>query len=594
MKEVWSNLFFLWNRYEIKGIRAFKYFGLYGLHIIAMITNAVMTVVVPAMAISVFSAGTDIWRVLLAVALLGGARSIQQVLHDYCFMRGMDYRIVDIGKAISYLMSLPSEEMQGAQGQETFGSVHQANFMGNEQGSEGFLHNFWGLVASLVSITVYVFMSMRLQWFWIILILLPSLGRGILTYKYNEYAKTKDSLDKELFFKREYLERMVLRSEAGKDHRLFPMRKLFQDKFKEYQEENINLRKSLYSRLYYRDTVGIILELIRDGTCFILLLMRVREGMAVEDFVLYYGIVLSLSSYVHTAFENAGKLSRNNVIVSNYKKVFDYQPYDKKEWSDKLPQGKAEIRFEDVWYRYDENSPWIIKNMHLNIQAGEKVALVGENGAGKTTMMKLACGLLTPVRGRILFNGVDLQKVNPKERYKAVSMVFQEVLIFAMSIGENICCCPEKLIDEERLWGVIEKAGLTEVIRALPDGWRTPMTTYVEPGGINLSGGQNQRLMLARALYKGGDFLVLDEPTSALDPLAEEALYEEYYRFTKDQTAVFISHRLSSTQFCDRVIFLKEGRIVQSGTHKDLASKEGPYKIMFDTQARYYQKEVLV
>ena len=230
----------------------------------------------------------------------------------------------------------------------------------------------------------------------------------------------------------------------------------------------------------------------------------------------------------------------------------------------------------------------------LNIQAGEKVALVGENGAGKTTLMKLACGLLTPVKGRILFNGVDLQRVNPKERYRAVSMVFQEVLIFAMSVGENICCCPETLIDEERLWGVIEKAGLTEVIRALPDGWRTPMTTYVEPGGINLSGGQNQRLMLARALYKGGDFLVLDEPTSALDPLAEEALYEEYYRFTKNQRAVFISHRLSSTQFCDRVIFLKEGRIVQSGTHKDLASKEGPYKRMFDTQARYYQKEVLV
>ena len=247
------------------------------------------------------------------------------------------------------------------------------------------------------------------------------------------------------------------------------------------------------------------------------------------------------------------------------------------------------IELQHVDFAYGEEK--IFEDLNLIIEEGQKLAIVGANGAGKTTLIKLISGLYRPQKGRILINGVDISQVNPKEVFSVTSLVFQDVEIFANSIGENITSLVPEKIDKNRLNKVITDAGLLETIQELERGYETNLTTYIDESGISLSGGQQQKLMLAKALYKDAPILILDEPTAALDPIAEAHLYEQYGNLTKNKTSIFISHRLSSTQFCNRVVFMEKGKIVQDGSHQQLMALEGPYRRMFSAQAHYYQKE---
>lgn len=316
--------------------------------------------------------------------------------------------------------------------------------------------------------------------------------------------------------------------------------------------------------------------------------------MPVSDFVLYMGVILGVSAYVSGIFNRIALLLQNNFIITRFREAMQQPEYDQIGTQGLVPQGLGTIRFENVSYSYpseDENKKWALKNINLTIKPGEKLALVGENGAGKTTLVKLATGIFTPTCGDIYYDDVNVKEFKPAELYQKIAMVFQNVTIIATTLAENITCQPEGEIDYERLNWAIEKAGLSDIVARLSNGVQTQLTTYLHKDGVNLSGGENQRLMLARALYKGGEVLILDEPTAALDPLAEAAMYEKYHELTENQTAVFISHRLSSTQFCDRVVFLKEGEIVETGTHASLMQAKGAYQHMFHEQSKYYQTE---
>lgn len=227
--------------------------------------------------------------------------------------------------------------------------------------------------------------------------------------------------------------------------------------------------------------------------------------------------------------------------------------------------------------------------MNLTIHPGEKLAIVGLNGAGKTTLVKLLCGFLDPTRGRVLLNGQDVREFNRREYYSLFSAVFQEFSILDVTVAENVSQQAEGT-DEERVWDCLEKAGLTKAIQALPQGLQTHVGREVYLDGVVFSGGQTQRLMLARALYKNAPILLLDEPTAALDPIAENDIYQKYDSMTAGKLSVFISHRLASTRFCDRILFLKDGVIGEEGTHESLLRLGGDYAKLFEVQSRYYQE----
>ena len=231
----------------------------------------------------------------------------------------------------------------------------------------------------------------------------------------------------------------------------------------------------------------------------------------------------------------------------------------------------------------------IIRNMSLTLRPSEKIALVGLNGAGKTTFVKLLCGFYDPDEGRVLLNGIDIREFNRQEYYDLFSAVFQEMSMLDLTVAEHVAQTAVN-IDMDKVADCLEKAGLTAKVESLPQGLQTHVGKIAFLEGVEFSGGEMQRLMLARALYKDGPVLVLDEPTAALDPIAENDIYMKYNEMTKGKTSLFISHRLASTRFCDRILFLQDGVISEEGTHEQLLSLGGEYAKLFHVQARYYQE----
>ena len=239
----------------------------------------------------------------------------------------------------------------------------------------------------------------------------------------------------------------------------------------------------------------------------------------------------------------------------------------------------------------------VLKNINLTVKAGEKLAIVGENGAGKTTFVKLLCGLLRPQEGRIFVNDTELTDFEQEDYRSLFSAVFQKSGLLPVSIRDNIALniWEEDGPDEQEVlkavWRCIRLANLEEKVRSLPEGLDTHLVKRIAEHGTELSGGELQRLLLARALYKDAPVLILDEPTAALDPIAENEIYQAYHKLTEGKTSVFISHRLASTRFCDLILVMENGEIVESGTHDELMARRGRYAEMFEVQSRYYREQ---
>jgi len=255
-----------------------------------------------------------------------------------------------------------------------------------------------------------------------------------------------------------------------------------------------------------------------------------------------------------------------------------------------LPTDAPEIIFENVSFRYPKSEKDALKNINIKIKPGEKIALVGLNGAGKTTLVKLLCGLYRPTRGHITVGNHRISEYNRDNYYKLSSVVFQDIHLMPISIAKNIALCKEKLIDWEYLGKVLKLSGLYDKVQSLPKKEHTLLLKSIYDDATDLSGGEKQKLALARALYKGGKIIILDEPTAALDPIAENEMYLKYNELTSDATSVFVSHRLSSTRFCDRILFMENGEIVEEGTHDELMKLNGKYANMFNIQSHYYKE----
>lgn len=253
------------------------------------------------------------------------------------------------------------------------------------------------------------------------------------------------------------------------------------------------------------------------------------------------------------------------------------------------PHGKYEIKLENVTFRYPETERDVLKNINLTLHPGEKLAVVGMNGAGKTTLVRLICGFYDPTEGRVLLNGEDIRKYNRRDYYKLFSAVFQNFDIIAATIAQNIAQDMDGNIDMDAVRSCAAKAGLCEKIESLPEKYDTKLVRDVYEEAIALSGGETQRLMLARALYKNAPILVLDEPTAALDPIAEADMYNKYNAMAEGRSSIYISHRLASTRFCDRIILLDGSVIAEEGTHDELMALGGKYKEFFDVQSQYYR-----
>ena len=336
------------------------------------------------------------------------------------------------------------------------------------------------------------------------------------------------------------------------------------------------------------DGKNALLSLLSNFAAYLVIGARALYGvLPIGDVLLYAGSVTRAMSDLQTFLAAGSEFDYINSYLSTYED-FIAQPsmaYDGTLPIEKRDDGQYEFAFHDVSFSYPGTNIPVLEHVTLSFAVGEKTALVGRNGAGKTTLIKLLCRLYEPTSGYITLNGIDIRKYSYKEYTQAFSVVFQDFHLFSLPLDENIAAGTE--IDEAALQSSLAKVGLTECVQRLPQGTHTRL--YNNNGaGVDLSGGEAQRTAIARALYKDAPFVILDEPTAALDPIAEAEIYKQFSQMTAGKTAVYISHRMSSCKFCDRIVVLDHGRIAEDGTHDTLLANHGIYANLYETQAQYY------
>lgn len=381
---------------------------------------------------------------------------------------------------------------------------------------------------------------------------------------------------------------------SAKDIRLYPMAKWFSDIYEDNMKGIAAWYRKLTKKLFRVTACDGALGLLREGIIYLYLIYMFMNGhISVGDFVLYFGVVNGFSSWLSEIFAEALVLNQLSTKIKRFREYLDFPEYYRKEDGvhpdrDKMPK---EIELKNVNFQYEKNQPYVLKNFSLVIRPGEHLAVVGLNGAGKTTLIKLICGLIDPTDGQVLYNGKPVTEYNRVELYQMYSAVFQQFSIMPVTIEEIVAEAPKAQVDSERVKKCLELAGMWERIQKLPDKLQSQYGRTIYDDGIEFSGGETQKLLLARSIYKSAPILLLDEPTVALDPIAESELYQKYNQISEGKTAVFISHRLASANFCNRIILIENGAICEEGTHRELLAKKGKYYNLFELQAKYYREE---
>ena len=381
----------------------------------------------------------------------------------------------------------------------------------------------------------------------------------------------------------------------GKDIRIFSMRAWFQEIF----SVNIRLCEDWQLRhekpLWLVDILDNVLTLCREGIAYVYLIWCVLAGrITASDFVLYFAAIAGFSTWVLSVANQMSLLTRYSNEICDFRALMelpDVFRHGSGETAEKHLGQALEIVLQDVSYRYPGAEEDTLSHLNLTIHAGEKLAIVGLNGAGKTTLVKLICGLLDPTEGTITCNGIDVKDFDRTEYYRLFSAVFQDFCILPLTIAEVISGRTLDDTDMNRVMECLRMADLADKIGTLPEGLRSQMVRDVNEDAVELSGGETQRLILARALYKQAPMVILDEPTAALDPIAEHQMYMKYHDMTAGKTSVYISHRLASTRFCDRILYMEHGQIAEEGTHETLLQRQGKYYELFSLQSHYYQEK---
>ena len=533
---------------------------------------------------------------LLLVAILAVANMLQAALKAY--MRRMQGPFEDDFnlRLLKKRLRVDYEILESRQFNEDAHAVYDSLYRPHSVVRDGSMIWQQSLTAA-GGLLLYGLILLRQSLLVPLLVLIPALLVFLLKRKAMRRDQELRPAADEAARKMRYVEERGWDLRAGKDIRMYDLGGWLLGILRREQktgETNVRLWENGY---FAANLCDALLCFVRDAGAYVYFILQIVQGtLPVSDFVWYISVVASCQQACSALLENGELLGRLSFDYSRLRLFLESGEGDIFQRAGAEESGKTEaeavgIELEHVSFTYPGSRVPTLKDLNLTVRPGEKIALVGLNGAGKSTLVKLLCGLYRPTSGTIRVGGRPLSSFGREEYFSMIAAVFQDVKLLPLTIAQNVASDNGEDIDRERVRQCLSLAGLGEMVDSLPGKEDTPLGRGVLDDGIELSGGERQKVWMARAFYKEAPILILDEPTAALDPLAEQEIYEKYVQMSEGRTSLFISHRLASTRFCDRIVLLENGRITEQGSHEELMEKKGAYARLFEVQGKYYRKE---
>lgn len=557
----------------------------------ALVLQPIVTAYIPKAMIDCIGKGATVGRLTLVVGLLSVlvvlttwlAPFMQELLNGSARIIRMRYAVLAFRKNLN----TDYTNIESSEGREKNKRAMEF-YRSYYSGSADFLDSSNQFCVCIVGVIASLMLIYKINFIMILVILATCVCEFfLLKFLNKKEKKTKDERSS-VFVRFDYYYNLCRDFSAAKDIRLYGFTDYFLSAVARiiYDLEQIN-QKFMRQNIKVGGTRAL-LNLVRELVAYAYLTYLVCGGrLSVSDFIFYFGIITGFSNWILNAVYQYSNLEWCCNDCAAFREFVEST--DESENKPNVNFDSVDsIEFKNVSFTYPSAEKSTINNMSFKVSKGENIAVVGENGAGKTTAVKLLCGLYYPTSGDILVNGKSSLDFSSDSYFNLFSAVFQDYYFMPMTIAENVCTTSD--YDSERLYSAFEKAGIADKINTLPDKEKSYMIKDVYKDAVDFSGGEKQKLLLAKAIYKNAPVLILDEPTAALDPIAENELYLKYNEMTSGKISFFISHRLSSTRFCDRILFIKDGKIAESGTHEELMALKGSYYRMYQVQSYYYKE----
>lgn len=576
-----------WFKWDKKSIAYFI------IRIPALVIQPIITALIPKAMIDCINNHVSVGELAATVAVLSAlvalttwlAPFMQELILGSARIIRMRYAVMAFDKNLN-ADYVQIESLQGREMNQRAGDFYRSFYAG----SADFFETLNMICVSVIGIITSAALIYKINFFIILLIIATCVVEAaVLRFLNSASIKMRDK-ENDITTKFNYFYAQSKNTAAGKDIRIYSLGDRFIAVMAQLVYEIDKLARIYTKTDFSVSGVRALLNLLRELVAYAYLTYLAATGkLSVSDFIFYFGIITGFSNWIVSLVYCISSLERCCNQCSRYREYVEGDSFEHQSTNNNTPSAVDSIEFKDISFAYPQSDKTVLNNISFKVSKGENIAIVGENGAGKTTLIKLLCGLYKTDKGEIIINSKSSSEFEKGKYFSLFSPVFQDYSFLPLTVAQNIAASLD--FDEEKVISSLKSAGIYDKIKSLPNGINTKMIKEINKDAEDFSGGEKQKLLLAKAVFKNAPVLILDEPTAALDPIAENELYLKYNELTKGKISFFISHRLSSTRFCDKIFFISDGKIAESGTHEELMALKGKYYRMYQLQSYYYQQQ---